>query len=350
MMNRVSVVLVAVVCFIFCGQIDASVSGFDQLSQPSLEGSTASQVLYLHDQEKLALDLNWEFQEMWDEPIFLSLGALERRHMDELFVLMEIYGLEPLVTTRTEGEYGDGDHMEAYAQLHSRGNVSLLEAYLAAAYVEEWDITKIRAIIDSTDEQLLIDTLTRLLADAKNHLRMLVSRIYGLSYDYKAQMLSQLEVDEICSGVKPYTGTHFTLNSGLNDAWYYPFTSGQGFFITVYPDSQTVFVSWMSYDTMFPGADSVSHVGDAGQRWLVAHGPYVGNRAELEVFSASGGLFDRVESAPELESIGYMILQFDDCSNGSIKYILMPLFGGYMIPIQRVAPDSVVQCEINIQP
>jgi len=350
MMKRVLVFLAAVVCLIICGQVHAAGPGSDQQSQSPLDVSTASQVLYLHDQEKLALDLNWTFSWKWDEPIFLSLGASERRHMDELYALMEVYGLEPLVNTRSEAVYGADDHEKAWNQLHTRGSTSLLEAYLATAYVEEWNITEIRAIISSADEQSLIDTLSRLLAGAEKHLRMLVSHVNGLGHDYQAQMLSQSDVDNICSGVEPYTGTDFTLNSGLNDAWYYPFTSGQGFSIAVYPDSQTVFVSWMSFDNKFPGGNAVSTVGDAGQRWLVAQGNYFGNRAELEIFSASGGLFDRTESTPEIEYVGNMTLQFDDCTSGSIMYVLMPLWGGYMIPIQRVAPDSIMQCELATQP
>ena len=63
-----------------------------------------------------------------------------------------------------------------------------------------------------------------------------------------------------------------------------------------------------------------------------------------------GGLLDSVVPAPELEFVGHMLLQFDDCSSGSIIYTLMPLFGGYMIPIERLAPDNVAQCQLNTQP
>jgi hypothetical protein len=342
--------LAAVVCLITCGQLHASGSGPDPQNRVSADSLTASQVRYLHDQEKLAMDLNWEFQWMWEESIFQTLGAMERRHMDELLTWMNARGLTPLVTSRSEAVYGDDDHLEAWDQLLSRGSASLLEAYRANAYMEEWDITEIRALMESTNEQSLVNVLERLLAGAEKHLQMLVSRIQGLGHVYQAQMLRQSDVDQICSGVEPYAGRQFALSGALNDAWYYPFTAGQGFFVSVYPDSKTVFVSWMSYDTDLPGGDAVSLVGDAGQRWLIAQGNYVGNRAELEIFSASGGLLDSVVPAPELEFVGHMLLQFDDCSSGSIIYTLMPLFGGYMIPIERLAPDNVAQCQLNTQP
>lgn len=348
-MNKLSILLAAIIWAILSGHAYASVSGPDHQGQ-SLNTFIASQIQYMHDQEKLALDLNWEFQERWDEPIFQSLGAMERRHMDELLVLLDAHGLEPLVHTGTEGVYGNNDHTIAYNRLHSQGWESLLGAYEANAYVEEWDISELRSLINGTSEQSVIDTLTRLQTGAEKHLRMLVGNIKGLGYDYQAQILSQSDVDEICRGVEPHTGTDFTMNSGLTDTWYYPLTSGQGFFISIYPESQTVFVSWMIYDTDLPGEGSVSYLGNAGQRWLIAQGNYVGNRAELTVYSASGGLFDEVLSKVELEDIGGLTLQFDDCANGSIRYVLWPLWGGNMIPIERIAADNISRCELDAQP
>jgi hypothetical protein len=349
-MNRVTAFLAAAGCLLICSQLNAAASGSDQPSQLSLDSSTASQLQYLYDQEKLALDLNWVFHWKWDEPTFQSLGALERRHMDALHALMKGYGLKPLLESKAEGGYGEDDHQRAWDQLLSRGSVSRLEAYRSIAYVEEWDITEIRALIGTTNQQSVINASTELLTGAEQHLQRLVSRIKGLGRHYEAQLLSQSDVDEICAGIGPSTGTDFTLNGGLNDAWYYPFTSGQGFFITVYPDSQTVFLSWYTYDTELPGEDVANVVGDAGQRWLTAQGKYVGNRAVLDLFSASGGLLDSVEPAPKLENIGFITLQFDNCSTGSITYTLEPLWGGYIMPIERVAPDNIARCEADGQP
>lgn len=338
-------ILGSIICILAWPSAQVAGSSPDQPGQESLDSTTASKVLYLHDQEKLAFDLNWEFLEKWDDPVFQTLGALERGHKDGLLLLMRDYGLEPLVTTGTEGVYGIADHTEAYATLHSQGWASLLGAYQATAYVEEWDILEMRALIESTSEQAVHQTLAKLLSNAENHLRMLVSRIHGLGNDYRAQLLGQADVDDICFGVEPYNGTDFTLNSGLNDAWYFPLTAGQGLFVSVYPDSKTVFMSWMIYDTNLPEPGIFTHLGDAGQRWLVAQGPFEGNRAKLAVYSTSGGLFDSAGSDVEMEYIGDLGLQFEDCSSGSLWYVLWPLWGGSMLPIERVAPDNVAACE-----
>jgi hypothetical protein len=84
----------------------------------------------------------------------------------------------------------------------------------------------------------------------------------------------------------------FVINAGLNDAWYNPETSGQGFYITVFPDLGAVSLAWFTYDTDFPPANVVANLGDPGHRWLTAVGPIIGNQVTMDVEMTSGGLFD----------------------------------------------------------
>ncbi len=44
----------------------------------------------------------------------------------------------------------------------------------------------------------------------------------------------------------------FLINSAISDAWFFPDTSGQGFFIIVWEDSKLVFLAWFTYDTERP--------------------------------------------------------------------------------------------------
>ena len=85
----------------------------------------------------------------------------------------------------------------------------------------------------------------------------------------------------------------FEINAGLNDAWWDPETSGQGFFITVFPDGGTLFLAWFTYDTERPPDDIEAFLGEPGHRWLTAFGAIEGNIAVLEVETTSGGLFDQ---------------------------------------------------------
>lgn len=137
------------------------------------------------------------------------------------------------------------------------------------------------------------------------------------------------------------------INAGLNDAWYNPATSGQGFLITVFPVVKQMFVAWFTYDTERPTEDVEAVLGEPGHRWLTAQGPYAGNTATLTIYVTEGGVFDAVEPRARNDGIGdgTMTIEFADCGEGLVTYeIASPHLSGE-IPIQRIVNDNVAQCE-----
>jgi hypothetical protein len=140
----------------------------------------------------------------------------------------------------------------------------------------------------------------------------------------------------------------FSLNAGLNDAWYYPVTDGQGFFINVFPEQGKVSLAWFTYDTELPPPDAVAYLGDAGHRWLTALGPITGNLAVMNIEMTSGGLFDTATEITRTDppgSDGTIILTFHDCNSGTIEYDIPSIKRQGIVPIQRVATDNVALCE-----
>jgi len=344
-MKRLSLILVTVFTLAFFSDVTAASPDFQPQSVPVLDVYTAWQLIWMHDQEKLARDVNLRFAGKWAEPIFSSIAESEQRHMDELAAMISLYELQPLIETDEIGVFGDDRHSEAFSELIRRGEQSLLEAYRAAAYLEEWDIKELNGGIGSTAEHPLVDTYSRVLGGASNHLKTFVTKMSGLGFDYQAQLLSQLEVDLICGDADPQVG-NFSFNAELNDAWYYPGTNGQGFFVTVYPDSHTVFLAWLTYDTALPPVNVNGNLGHASQRWLTASGKFTGPQAELTVYSCGGGIFDQSSPIPVEEAIGSLLLRFEDCSNGSIFYDLPGIGRTGTIPIRRVSTENVEKCEL----
>jgi len=136
------------------------------------------------------------------------------------------------------------------------------------------------------------------------------------------------------------------INSGLNDAWFNPDTSGQGFFIIVYPEIKEVFLSWFTYETERPPENVRSFLGEPGHRWLTAQGEYEENVAVLEIYITSGGVFDSEEPAPSSEPDGEIMLEFSTCNAGTVTYDIPSVDRQGVIPIERIVLDNVPLCYV----
>jgi hypothetical protein len=137
----------------------------------------------------------------------------------------------------------------------------------------------------------------------------------------------------------------FKINAGLNDAWYDPDTSGQGFFITVFPDIGYVSLAWFTYDTELPAEGATANLGDPGHRWLTAGGGITGNQAIMQIEMTSGGIFDTptdVDRTDPPGSDGTITLTFDNCNSGTVEYDITSINRQGIVPIQRIAGDNIV--------
>jgi len=137
----------------------------------------------------------------------------------------------------------------------------------------------------------------------------------------------------------------FTINPGLNDAWYNPATGGQGLSFNVFPRLGSAFVSWFTYDTERPPADVTGIIDGPGLRWLTALGAFEGDTAELTLYRVGGGVFNSAEPPPEETKYGTITVHFDDCNSGELQYDIPSLSLAGTVPIQRITTDTVPVCE-----
>jgi plastocyanin len=139
----------------------------------------------------------------------------------------------------------------------------------------------------------------------------------------------------------------FLINVAMTDAWFFPDTAGQGFFIIVWEDKKLVFLSWFTYDTMRPPDDVTANLGEPGHRWLTALGPYEGDTALLDVFLSKGMIFDSAEPPVETEQLEGASIEivWSGCNQGILKYEIPSLGLSGEIPIERIVLDKVTACE-----
>lgn len=141
----------------------------------------------------------------------------------------------------------------------------------------------------------------------------------------------------------------FSINAGLNDAWYFPDTDGQGFFINVFPIIGYVTLAWFTYDTELPPINATANLGDPGHRWLTAVGPIDGNQVLMNIELTSGGIFDTYTDIIRTDpagSDGTILLKFDSCSTGTIEYDIPSINRQGIVPIERVVNDNIALCEV----
>ena len=141
--------------------------------------------------------------------------------------------------------------------------------------------------------------------------------------------------------------SNFKINAAISDAWFFPDTVGQGFFIIVWEDSKLVFLAWFTYDTERPPQDVTALLGEPGHRWLTALGPYEGDTALLDIFLSSGMVFDSAEPPVTTEQLEGATIEivWSDCKTGLVKYNIPTLGLMGEIPIERIVEDKVAACE-----
>lgn len=168
-------------------------------------------------------------------------------------------------------------------------------------------------------------------------------------YRYHCQVHSSpgRDIDDFMNGRVVVEGEPegaFQINAGLNDAWYNPATAGQGFFITVFPESAAIFLAWFTYDTERPAGGVQAKLGEPGHRWLTAFGPYSSDSAALEVELTRDGVFDAAQPTTQ-QLDGTIILEFSGCNAGLVTYDITSANVQGEVPIERISLDNVPACE-----
>ena len=163
------------------------------------------------------------------------------------------------------------------------------------------------------------------------------------------RILMALAVASICFPAAAQAPV-FQINPGLNDSWFNPATAGQGFFITVFPDIEKMFLAWFTYDVERPPPSVTAILGEPGHRWLTAFGDYSGDTAVLDIEITEGGVFNSATPAVTQHADGTITVTFTDCTSGTVEYEIESLSLTGTVPIQRIANDNVVICEAQDGP
>ena len=162
----------------------------------TLDTAEADMLLLMREEEKVARDVYRLMYQLWGKPVFRNIAASEQRHMDALLKKIDLYGLTDPAPATT-GLFTNPDMQALYDSLTAQGRLSVAQALVVGATIEDKDIRDISAAIAETDELALKMTYSNLLEGSKNHLRAFVKLLTREGIDYRPQFISQAEFDAI---------------------------------------------------------------------------------------------------------------------------------------------------------
>jgi hypothetical protein len=175
----------------------ASQEQIDALPVEPLSLQEEESLLFMREEEKLARDVYVYLYDIWGDQIFLNISASEQQHTDAVLGLIEKYNLPDPAADKAVGEFDNLDLQGLYDLLTAQGAVSLIDALIVGATIEDLDINDLKSqllFIDNADITLVYESL---LKGSRNHLRAFTSRLIDLGFDYAPVYISQEDYDAI---------------------------------------------------------------------------------------------------------------------------------------------------------
>jgi hypothetical protein len=160
---------------------------YEDLNQSEMDG-----LVFMREEEKLARDVYMVLYEKWGSRVFNNISQSEQRHTDAIKSLIEKYELTDPVQTDTPGFFVNEELQNLYNTLITKGDLSLVDALLVGALIEEVDIIDIqKELDDNVDNQDIVFVYDNLLNGSYNHLRAFVRNLSRQGTVYEPQLLTQ---------------------------------------------------------------------------------------------------------------------------------------------------------------
>lgn len=182
-------------------------SGINMISSLPYQEPDESELTGLNkmrEEEKLARDVYLTLNDIWNSPVLSNIARSEQKHMDAVKTLFDKYSIIDPVTDETVGVFTDDAVSELYEEFILDGSVSIENALLAGATIEDLDISDLNLLIDATDNEDMRVVYQNLLKGSRNHLRAFTSILGQYGITYEPQFLSQDEFDLIVSSEREY--------------------------------------------------------------------------------------------------------------------------------------------------
>ena len=297
---------------------NGSGTGISALDLPAsdLSAEETASLLFMREEEKLALDVYNFLYATWGQPTFQNIAASEQKHTDEIKLLLDKYGLaDPALAP---GQFTDANLQALYTQLTTQGSISLADALKVGAAIEEIDILDLQTRLAQTDNADLQLVFTNLMNGSYSHLQAFTGILLTQTGEtYQPQYLTAEQYQSIISstaGNGNGNGNGGQGNGGQGNGGQGNGGQGNGQSNTTgipqanITDAYTVHGTVVSYDmmglsiTLDDGSALYIQLGNSRYNQSIGFAPQIGEGITVYGFTGDQGLFSAITIA--LDSTG----------------------------------------------
>ncbi|MGF1547148.1 MAG: DUF2202 domain-containing protein [Thiotrichales bacterium] len=176
--------------------LDALAQTVNALPIEALSAEEAASLQFMREEEKLAHDVYVLAYSKWSQRMFTNIAASESSHTAAVKLLLERYEI-PDPATGIPGEFTNPALQAAYDVYTARVQLSLVDALLVGAEIEDLDIRDIEAEKAQIDNADILTVYDHLLAGSRNHMRAFIRQLTAKGMTYTPQFISQELFDAI---------------------------------------------------------------------------------------------------------------------------------------------------------
>jgi len=182
-MKKIILILLAV-SFFGCDNSDEIETINEDLSMQEVKD-----LQFLKEEEKLARDVYLFSYDLYQYNVFNNISKSEQSHMDQVSLILNKYEIQDL-SYEERGKFNNQVLQKLYDDLVSQSSISLEEAIIVGATIEDLDINDLDGFIIDTDHDDIAAMYNVLNCGSRNHMRAFSSNLNNLGEIYEPQFIS----------------------------------------------------------------------------------------------------------------------------------------------------------------
>ncbi len=154
-------------------------------------------LVQMREEEKLARDVYLTLGSIWGTRIFSNIASSEQIHTDAVKNLLARYAITDPVVDDSLGSFTSPKMKNLYTTLVAQGTLSLKEALVVGATIEDLDIKDLDTFKKETVQSDILSVYNNLQQGSRNHMRAFVKNIQANGGSYTPRYISPQEYDSI---------------------------------------------------------------------------------------------------------------------------------------------------------